>query len=81
MIKVEKPTLLALMTSYVNQASDESYEKFTELFLMAIGAVDIDGNLTEEYKQSAFWKMEDEYLKPTLTELADQWQSLLGDGS
>lgn len=33
----------------------EGYRRLSELFLTATGVIDVDGNLTEEYRCSPYW--------------------------
>lgn len=54
MRKGEFKAYMLNVIEHMDEGSTE-YERFSQLFLTAIGAIDADGNLTEEYRCSPYW--------------------------
>lgn len=55
----------AYMMNVVDNCDDASFTGLCELFLMACGVIDRDGNLTEQYANSPYWTVESGKLKPS----------------
>lgn len=57
-ITMGKGELKAYLCNAINGMDSESieYEQFCDIFLTMCGAIDADGNLTEEYACSPYWQ-------------------------
>ena len=57
-VEMRKGEFKAYMLNVIEHMDEgsERYRRFCELFLMATGVVDSDGNLTEEYRVSPYWE-------------------------
>ena len=58
--KGEFKLYLCNVIEHMDEGSTE-YKRFSELFLMACGVIDPEGNLTETFKDSPYWKDRSEY--------------------
>lgn len=64
-ITMERGEFKAYMFNVVEHCDDPSFERLCELFLMACGAIDAEGNLTEAYANSPYWTVEGGKLQPS----------------
>lgn len=55
----------AYLWNVLETADDASYKGLQQIILMACGVLDEDGQLTELYAKSPFWKVENGYLVPS----------------
>ena len=55
MVTMRKGELKLYMCAAIDSLEGAAYDRFAQLFLTACGAVDEDGNLTEEYASSPYW--------------------------
>lgn len=57
-VEMRKGEFKAYMLNVIEHMDEgsERYRRFSELFLMATGVIDADGNLTEEYRVSPYWE-------------------------
>lgn len=55
----------AYMCNVINNADPESYERLSDLFLIATGVIDSEGNLTEAFEKSPYWKVDEGVFKPS----------------
>lgn len=63
-ITMGRGELKAYLFAVIDNIDDASYDGLCELFLMACGVIDRDGNLTEQYANSPYWTVEGGKLKP-----------------
>ena len=56
-IKIGKGEFKLYLCNVIDHMDEDSieYERFSELFLMACGVIDSDGNLTEAFEDSPYW--------------------------
>ena len=56
-VTMRKGEFRAYMCNVIDHMDEgsERYRRFSELFLTATGAIDADGNLTEEHRCSPYW--------------------------
>lgn len=55
-MEIGRGELKAYLCNVIENLDDASYKGFCEIFLTACGVIDEEGNLTEEYKESPYWK-------------------------
>lgn len=65
MISMGRGTFKAYMYNVIDHLDDASFLGLSQIFLVACGVIDGDGNLTEEYANSPYWELYGEELKPS----------------
>lgn len=58
-ITIGRGEFKAYMFNVVDHCDDESFNRLSQIFLMACGVIDSEGNLTEEYASSPYWTFKD----------------------
>lgn len=64
-ITIGRGEFKAYMMNVVNNCDDASFQALADLFLMACGVIDQDGNLTESYENSPYWTVEGGKIQPS----------------
>lgn len=62
MAKMRKGLLTQYLIVFINLLDEQSadYARFCDILLTCMGMADADGNLTDEYRKSDYWTMDDE---------------------